>query len=80
MVAVVLLRFCISFSAIQNDRDRIGPTKKMKLNSQSSDDDGTASMPTTVDLRGEEQARQLYSEEFAVSIFLCLLRFLILFF
>lgn len=27
--------------AIQNDRDRIGPTKKMKLSSQSSDDDGT---------------------------------------
>lgn len=28
-----------SFLAIQNDRDRIGPTKKMKMSNQNSEDD-----------------------------------------
>lgn len=43
------------FPAIQNDRDRIGPTKKMKLSSQSSDDDGTVQLQ-----HSEEEQVSLY--------------------
>ncbi|MFH4983137.1 hypothetical protein AB6A40_009846 [Gnathostoma spinigerum] len=44
--------------AIQNDRDRIGPTKRMKLNTQSSEDDATQNRT-----KEERLIAQLYAIE-----------------